>query len=246
MAADPTKSGDAQGHILLVDDEPTIREPLAEYLMRYGYQVTEAADAVAARACLEQSDVSLALIDIMMPGEDGLSLTTAIRAQGRLPVILLTARTEDTDRIVGLEIGADDYVVKPFNPRELLARIKAVLRRTTAEPQTVQSAAEQVYRFAGFDLDPGRRQLRRDGAEIILTGGEFALLLALIERAGRLLGREQLLDITQGREAALFDRSIDNQISRLRKKIENDPKAPDIIKTVRGGGYVLAVPVTQG
>ena len=232
--------------LLLVDDEPSIREPLQEYLGANGYEVRTAADAKEARTHLEAADIDLVLLDIMMPGEDGLSLTRDLRANSRLPIILLTARAEDTDRIVGLEIGADDYVTKPFNPRELLARVRAVLRRAPGTEAPVANDDASRFRIDSFILEiEGRRLLDPEGEEIKLTGGEYELLLALAERAGRVLSRDQLLDITQGREAHVFDRSIDNQVSRLRKKIEDDPKDPQMIKTVRGGGYVLAAKVIK-
>ena len=182
----------------------------------------------------------------MMPGEDGLSLCRHLRETGDMPVILLTARTEETDRIVGLEMGADDYVVKPFSPRELSARIKVVLRRMQAGG-TRQSAPESgAYAFAGRVLKTGERTLvDRDGVSVPLSTGEYNLLLALVGRPRQVLTRDQLLDLTQGREAAAFDRSIDNQISRLRRKIEADPKAPEIIKTVWGGGYTFTAEVTR-
>lgn len=236
-------SGD-RPHILVVDDEASIRDPLADYLSTNGYNVSAVADAAAARAFIERSPPDLVVMDIMMPGEDGLSLTRDLRTHNTLPIILLTAKGEDLDRIVGLEMGADDYLPKPFNPRELLARIKSVLRRST----DVQEAPteDRIYRFASFRLDVLARTLSRDNGEgIELTGGEFSLLQVLVERAGRVLNRDQLLDLTQGREASVFDRSVDNQISRLRRKIEQDPKTPQVIKTVRGGGYILASKVTR-
>ncbi|WOI53791.1 response regulator [Parvularcula sp. LCG005] len=232
-------------HVLVVDDEPSIREPLVDYLAMNGYRVSGAPTAQAARDVIAADPVHIVLLDIMMPGEDGLSLTRSIRADGSLPIILLTAKAEDTDRIIGLEMGADDYVVKPFNPRELLARIKAVMRRASTTNETTSPSG--TIQFDRFILDPeGRTLTTDDGEDIPLTGGEYALLMVLIERAGRVLNRDQLLDLTQGREAGVFDRSIDNQISRLRKKIEDDPKAPAIIKTVRGGGYVLSAKVIKG
>ncbi len=227
-------------HILVVDDEESIREPLIDYLTRNGLKVSEAASAAAARDVLDQGGIDLVLLDVMMPGEDGLSLTRSIRAQSSLPIILVTARVEDLDRIIGLEMGADDYVSKPYNPRELLARIKAVLRRAGTD-KTSEEEDGQSYIFAGYTLEvEARRLLDHTGEEIVLTGGEFSLLQVLLERAGRVLNRDQLLDLTQGRQTHVFDRSVDNQVSRLRKKLEEDPKAPQIIKTVRGGGYVLA------
>ena len=177
----------------------------------------------------------------MLPGEDGLSLCRGLRATSSLPVIMLTAVAEDTDRIIGLEMGADDYLTKPFNPRELLARIKAVLRRSAGTPAEI---TEGVLTFAGWQLSPAQRELRdRDGVLVPLTSGEFDLLLAFVERPERVLSRDQLLDLTRGRDAVPFDRSIDVQLSRLRRKIEADSKSPQLIKTVRGGGYMLAHPV---
>lgn len=233
-------------HILLVDDERSIREPLAHFLQKQGFRVTQAQDAAAARARLSAYAIDLVILDIMMPGEDGLSLTRHIRETGELPVILLTARSEETDRIVGLEMGADDYVVKPFSPRELAARVKVVLRRT-ANGGTRQHAPEAgAYAFSGWVLKTGERALiDQDGVSVALSTGEYNLLLALVQRPRAVLTRDQLLDLTQGREAAPFDRAIDNQISRLRRKIEADPKNPELIRTVWGGGYTLAAEVTR-
>lgn len=233
-------------HILLVDDERSIREPLAHFLQKQGFRVTQAQDAAAARARLSAYAIDLVILDIMMPGEDGLSLTRHIRETGELPVILLTARSEETDRIVGLEMGADDYVVKPFSPRELAARVKVVLRRT-ANGGTRQHAPETgAYAFSGWVLKSGERALiDQDGVSVALSTGEYNLLLALVQRPRAVLTRDQLLDLTQGREAAPFDRAIDNQISRLRRKIEADPKNPELIRTVWGGGYTLAAEVTR-
>jgi two-component system OmpR family response regulator len=230
---------------LLVDDERSIREPLAKYLEKQGFRVTQAGDAEAARTRLAAYAIDLVILDIMMPGEDGLSLTRHIRETSELPVILLTARTEETDRIVGLEMGADDYVVKPFSPRELAARVKVILRRVASGAR--QHAPETgSYGFAGWLLKTGERSLvDREGVSVPLSTGEYNLLLALVQRPRQVLTRDQLLDLTQGREAAAFDRAIDNQISRLRKKIETDPKNPDLIKTVWGGGYTLAAEVTR-
>ncbi|PVX31142.1 response regulator [Sphingomonas pokkalii] len=234
-------------HLLLVDDERSIREPLAQYLTRQGFRVTQAGDAESARARLNAYAIDLVVLDIMMPGEDGLSLCRHIRETSETPVILLTARSEETDRIVGLEMGADDYVVKPFSPRELSARIKVVLRRWSAAGGARQHAPESgSFAFAGWVLRTGERTLvDREGVSVPLSTGEYNLLLALVTRPRQVLTRDQLLDLTQGREAAAFDRAIDNQVSRLRKKIEPDPKNPSIIKTVWGGGYTLAAEVTR-
>jgi len=233
-------------HILLVDDERDIRDPLAAYLSKNGVRVSKAADAAQARQILSAYAIDLVLLDIMMPGEDGLALTGHIRATSQIPVILLTAKTEETDRIVGLEIGADDYVTKPFSPRELLARIKAVLRRATEGTGRVRAPDADSYAFGPWVLRSGERELvDRDGVAIPLSTGEFNLLHALVTRPRRVLSRDQLLDLSQGRELAAFERSIDNHVSRLRKKIEEDPSNPKLIKTVWGGGYMLAAEVRR-
>jgi DNA-binding response OmpR family regulator len=233
-------------HILLVDDERDIRDPLAAYLSRNGLRVTRAENAAAARQVLAAYAIDLVLLDIMMPGEDGLALTGYIRATSPVPVILLTARAEETDRIVGLEIGADDYVTKPFSPRELLARIKAVLRRAGEPATRVRAEDSESYGFGPWLLKSGERELiGPDGVAIPLSTGEFNLLHALVIRPRRVLSRDQLLDLTQGRELAAFERSIDNHISRLRKKIEENPSDPKLIKTVWGGGYMLAADVRK-
>ncbi len=231
-------------HILVVDDHRDIREPLAKYLIKHGYRVSEAADAAEARSTLQHGAPDLVVLDIMMPGEDGLSLTRDLRTHGSLPIILLTAVAEDTDRIIGLEMGADDYITKPFNPRELLARIKAVLRRTHDLPPKRDEADATTYTFEGWTFDVARRELiGRDGVSAPLSTGEYLLLHAMVKRAGIVLSRDQLLDLTRGRDTVAFDRSIDNQISRLRKKIETDPSDPKIIKTHWGGGYSFVAKV---
>ncbi|MGK6319996.1 response regulator [Sphingomonas sp. DT-204] len=233
-------------HLLLVDDERSIREPLAQYLTKQGFRVTQSGDAESARARLNAYAIDLIVLDIMMPGEDGLSLCRHIRATSDTPVILLTARSEETDRIVGLEMGADDYVVKPFSPRELAARIRVVLRRVAAGGVRQHGPEAGSYAFSGWVLKTAERTLiDREGVAVPLSTGEYNLLLALVTRPRQVLTRDQLLDLTQGREAAAFDRSIDNQVSRLRKKIETDPKNPTLIKTVWGGGYTLAAEVTK-
>ena len=235
------------GHLLVVDDDAEIRALVERFLGRHGYRVTTAADGEAMDRALAAGDVDLVVLDLMLPGEDGLSLCRRLRQSSAVPVIMLTALGDEADRIVGLEVGADDYLAKPFNPRELLARIRAVLRRTR-EPAAAVPVAEtgRRFRFAGWTLDPQRRELRDpQGVLVALTAGEYGLLLALVERPQRVLSRDQLLDITRGREAGPFDRSIDVQLGRLRRKIEADPKAPELIKTVRGGGYVLAATVLR-
>lgn len=232
-------------HILIVDDDREIRDALARYLEKQGWRLSKAEDAAAARRVMKAAAIDLVVLDVMMPGEDGLSLCRELRAAGDLPVILLTALVEETDRIVGLEIGADDYVTKPFNPRELVARIKAVLRRARALPPQRGAAADRgAVRFDGWTFDPGARALiDAEGVTVPLSTGEFLLLEALIRRPGMVLSRDQLLDLTRGRDAAVFDRSVDNQVSRLRRKIERDPKNPTLIKTHWGGGYSFAARV---
>ncbi|BAK65998.1 OmpR family two-component system response regulator [Sphingobium sp. SYK-6] len=235
-------------HLLLVDDETAIREPLGAYLQRAGFRVSEAPNAAEARRILASSAIELVVLDIMMPGEDGLSLCRSIREQGELPVILLTARTEETDRIVGLEMGADDYVLKPFSPRELVARIKTILRRaagTGASARESQNSAA-LYRFEGWTLRADDWTLTGpDEVVIPLSTADFRLLHAFVTHPRQVLSRDQLLDLTQGREAHAFDRSIDNQISRLRRKLEDDARSPVLIKTVWGGGYMFSADVIR-
>jgi two-component system, OmpR family, response regulator len=229
--------------VLIVDDDREIRDLLARFLRKHGLRVETVADGRAMARALESGRFDLVVLDLMLPGEDGLSLCRHLRATSSLPVIMLTAVAEDTDRIIGLEIGADDYVTKPFNPRELLARIKAVLRRTAGDGR---ETSEGTLTFAGWRLATAQRELRDpDGVLVPLTSGEFDLLLAFVERPERVLSRDQLLDLTKGRDALPFDRSVDVQLSRLRRKIETDPQNPKLIKTVRGGGYMLAQPVRR-
>ncbi len=231
-------------HILVVDDARDIREPLARYLRENCYRATASDGAAAARRALKTAGIDLVILDIMMPGEDGLSLCRYIRESSGIPVIMLTARGEELDRIVGLEIGADDYLGKPFNPRELLARISAVLRRTNTLPPRVRGPAVERYRFGDWTFNASQREITgQDGVAVPLSSGEFKLLMALLERPKIALSREQLLDLTKGHDSDVFDRSIDNQVSRLRRKIEHDPKNPRHIKTVWGGGYMLTTDV---
>jgi DNA-binding response OmpR family regulator len=231
-------------HVLIVDDERDILDPLASYLAKNGFRVSKGRDAAAAREILAAHSIDIALIDIMMPGEDGLSLTGFIRATSKIPVILLTAKAEETDRIVGLELGADDYVTKPFSPRELVARIKAVLRRTSEN--RVKAPEADAYAFGDWVLRTGERELvDKEGRAVPLSTGEYNLLLAFVTHPKRVLTRDQLLDLSQHRELGAFERSIDNHISRLRKKLEADPRDPKLIKTVWGGGYTLAAEVRR-
>lgn len=231
--------------LLLVDDEAALREPLAEYLARQGFVVSQAASAAEARTRLRDEPVDLVLLDIMMPGEDGLSLCRHLAESKAIPTILLTARTETTDRIVGLEIGADDYVTKPFEPRELVARIRSVLRRSGKAAATAPGEDELLV-FDGWRLDPLKRKLTdAEGAVVPISSVEFRLLLAFVEHPRQVLHRDRLLDMVQGREAHLFDRAVDNQVSRLRRKIEADSRNPVLIQTVWGGGYMLAADVRR-
>ena len=233
-------------HILIVDDHREIRDAVTRYLQKNGFRADAARDAVEMDARLAAGHYDLIVLDVMMPGEDGLSVCRRLSTEGTTPILMLTALGEETDRIVGLEIGADDYLPKPFNPRELLARIKAILRRAKAVPeQTAGSLTGHRVRFAGWLLDTDRRRLTReaDGTEVALTTAEFKLLTVFLERPRFVLSRDQLLDLTSGRSAHVFDRTIDNQVSRLRRKIEADPARPEIITTVRGGGYSLACDV---
>ncbi len=231
-------------HILVVDDNREIRDALIRYFRKCGLRTSVAEDGRAMHRVLQKSAVDLVVLDIMMPGEDGLSLCRTIRATSDLPVILLTARDGELDRIIGLEIGADDYVVKPFNPRELLARINAVLRRAAAIPNredTVDDDVNGILRFGRWVYYVHRHELEReDGVSLSLSTGEHLLLKALISRRNMILTRDQLLDIVRGREAQAFDRSIDNLINRLRKKIEKDPRCPEHIITHWGTGYSFA------
>jgi two-component system OmpR family response regulator len=237
---------DPQPHILVVDDHREIRDLIGRYLGKNGFRVTVADSAAAARKAQKAAAIDLVVLDIMMPGEDGLSFCRYLRETSDTPVILLTAMAEDTDRVVGLEIGADDYVTKPFNPRELLARIRAVLRRTLAVPKSRDAVEARKLKFDRFVLDVQRRELlAADGVSAPLSTAEFQLLTAFLKRPNMVLNRDQLMDLTSGRTPQIFDRSIDNQVSRLRKKIEIDPKVPELIKTVWGGGYIFTADVEE-
>ena len=228
-------------HILIVDDHREIRELVSRALTKDGFRVSTAADGRAMRKVLADSRIDLILLDLMLPGEDGLSLCRALRAESTIPIIMLTAKGDEVDRVIGLEMGADDYLPKPFGSRELIARIKAVLRRSHGHaPDPTPDRRPKRYRFDRWLLDTGARELLRDdGVTVPLSTGEYDLLLALVERPQRVLSRDQLLDLARGRAASAFDRSIDTQVSRLRKKLERDPGEPKIIKTVWGGGYMF-------
>ena len=235
-------------HLLIVDDDPGLRELLTDYLGRNGFRVSSAGDGRGLWAALERETVDLVILDLMLPGDDGLVLCRSLRARSPIPIIMLTARGDATDRIVGLEMGADDYLTKPFNPRELLARIKALLRRTrsndAAEP--IESGTVLRLCFAGWCLEVATRQLiAPDGLCVPLGAAEYRLLRVFLDHPQRILSRDQLLDLTQGREATPFDRSIDVQVSRLRRRLRDDPREATLLKTVRSEGYLFAAPVRR-
>lgn len=240
---------DTNAMIAVVEDDSEIRDLVRDFLERERFAVLACANGAELDAQMRTTRPDVIVLDLMMPGEDGLSICRRISAAGGPPIIILSAKGEDIDRIVGLEIGADDYLAKPFNPRELVARIRALLRRGQSAPaQTVVEDEEdrELYRFAGFSLDVDGRVLTRGGSEVTLSNGEFALLTAFVRRPRRVLSREQLLDLTRGPDAAPVDRAIDVQLSRLRRKLADDPSAPALIKTVRGDGYLFSADVSRG
>jgi two-component system OmpR family response regulator len=233
-----------QDHVLVVDDDTEMRTLLAEYLGGSGFRVSLASNGSEMRHVMQAEPPDVVMLDLMLPGEDGLALCRELRAKSHVPVIMLSARSADVDRIVGIEMGADDYLAKPFNPRELLARLKALLRRSRSlgKPQ----ADSHRVRFAGWTLDlAARHLLDPEGVVVPLSGGEFRLLAVFVEHANRVLDRNQLMDLALGREATPFDRSIDVQVSRLRQRLRDDGREPRIIKTVRNSGYVLAAAVER-
>ncbi len=232
---------DREARILVVDDDARLRELLVRYLGENGFRVRSAVDAPSMDRELRREPADLLVLDLMLPGEDGLSICRRLRSEReQLPIVMLTARGEEIDRILGLEMGADDYLPKPFNPRELLARIRAVLRRRgTAAPPGAPSLEQTSVQFGHFRLDLGSRQLWRDGQLLPITSGEFAVLKALVEHPRRPLSRDQLMELARGREHEAFDRAIDVQISRLRKLVEETPAKPRYIQTVWGFGYVF-------
>ncbi len=233
-------------HILVVDDDGEIRQLIGRFLRENGFRVTGARDAVQMRETLANAEVDLVVLDVMLPGTSGLDLCREIRARSMMPIIMLTARRDETDRIVGLEVGADDYLPKPFNPRELLARIRAVMRRVAHAGDPTTAHRQRYITFAGWSLDTHRHELANpEGVVIDLSGGEYDLLLAFVEHPNRVLRREQLLELARHRLTEGFDRSIDVQISRLRKKLEMDGSASPLIKTIRGAGYMFVPAVTR-
>ncbi len=226
-------------HILVVDDDADLRQMVADYLGDYDLRVTGAPDGAAMRDAMAREVVDLVLLDLKLPSEDGMTLARELRETSSVPIVILTGRKDDVDRIMGLELGADDYLTKPFNLRELLARIRAILRRTQAHPVIhVEGRTPQAFRFGGWELDlRSRRLTSNDGDRVELTHAEFALLAAFLGAPERILSREQLLELSRGNDENVFDRSIDVQILRLRRKIESDPSRPKLIRTERGAGY---------
>jgi two-component system OmpR family response regulator len=236
----------AEPHILVIDDDREIRDLLGRFLEKHDFRVSTARDTLEARRLWPHAHFNLVVLDLMIPGESGLDFATWLRREGNVPIIMLTAMAEETDRIVGLELGADDYVGKPFNPRELLARIRAVLRRSAEGSEKNRDDSNQVYRFSGWTVEPARRRLLNPAnVEVALTGGEFDLLIALLAHPNRVLTRDMLHDLLHGRPASPYDRGIDVAVSRLRRKLEDSDSSTQLIKTVRGGGYILAVDVEK-
>ncbi len=238
-------------HVLIVDDEPRIRTMVRRYLIEEGLQVSEASDGSAMRAALESERIDLVLLDLVMPGEDGLSLARDIRRTSDVPIIMVTGKGDLIDRVVGLEAGADDYIAKPFHLREVLARIRTVSRRARAPapeaPPTVGEPTGDILAFDGWRLDMPRRSLRSPtGGDVALSAAEFELLRAFVQNPNRILSRDQLMDLAKGRDWAAYDRTVDTQVMRLRKKVETDPANPVLIKTVRGAGYLFVGIVTPG
>lgn len=235
----------APDNILVVDDDAEIRALLSEYLTREGYKVTTVPDGRAMDEALEDQRFDLVVLDLMLPGEDGISLCRRLRAKSILPIIMLTARGEEADRITGLETGADDYLPKPFNPRELLVRIQSVLRRARTLPENLTPEQARRFSFAGWHLDTATRQLVSPAEVVVpLSGAEYRLLLTFLHHAGEVLSRDRLTEIIRGRGSHMpFDRSIDVQVSRLRQRLGDDGRVPALIRTVRGEGYLFAIPV---
>jgi two-component system OmpR family response regulator len=238
---------EAEAHVLVVEDDGEMRALIARFLRQNGYRVTAVRDGREMWETLAGAPVDLVLLDIMLPGQSGLDLCRALRAKSGVPVIMVTARGEETDRVLGLELGADDYIPKPFGRAELLARVRALLRRARGQTGTPQAGASGIFlRFGGWTLDTRRRELiAPDGTSIDLSGGEYDLLLAFCEHPQRVLSRDQLLDLARSRTAIGIDRSVDVMVSRLRRKIEPSDDSPEMIKTIRGAGYMFVPPVTR-
>jgi len=234
----------ALAHVLIVDDDPIIREAIADYLSQYGLRVTAVADGGAMHAVLAREVVDLVVLELKLPREDGMTLTRRLRDQSAIPIVMLTGRRDEADRVMGLELGADDYLTKPFSPRELLARIRAVLRRRRREIQPGRPEGIRAYRFDGWELNLNTRRLRnRDGQTVPLGNGEFSLLVVLLGAPNRVLSSDQLLDMSRLHRDEVYNRSVNTQVCRLRRKLENDPTNPRYIRTERGAGYLFGVPV---
>jgi two-component system OmpR family response regulator len=233
--------------VAVIEDDPGIRDLVTDLLRREGFEVLAYADAASFFRSAPVERLDCLILDVMLPGEDGLSICRTLRAaRPRLPILMVSAKGDDVDRIVGLEVGADDDLAKPFNARELLARVRAALRRLRAGSEAAAGEEAAIYRFAGWTLSAGNRSLTApDGALVNLTGGEFDLLLALVSHPQRVVTRDQLLDWTRGKVATPFDRAVDVQLSRLRRKIGDDPREPAMIRTIRGDGYMFAMPVAR-
>ena len=235
---------DKPDRILIVDDDPEIRRLLVDYMARNGFEPHSARDGREMVQMLDRHAIDLIVLDLTLPNTDGLTLCRDLRVRSSLPVLMLTARGEEADRIVGIEMGADDYLVKPFSPRELLARIKTILRRTRALPPNLRPDSQRCLMFAGWRLDTATRALTApDGVVVSLSGGEYRLLRILLEHPNRVLNRDQLMELIHGKSAEPFDRTIDVQISRLRQRLRDENREPQLIRTVRGEGYVLATAV---
>ncbi|HEV7390691.1 MAG TPA: response regulator [Burkholderiales bacterium] len=234
----------ALAHVLAVDDDPTIREAIADYLGQHEFRVTAVADGQAMQMVLADDVVDLLVLDLKLRGEDGMALARRVRDESAIPIIMLTGRSEEPDRVMGLELGADDYLTKPFSPRELLARIRAVLRRKRPEMQQGRPEGIRAYRFDGWELNLNTRRLRgREGQAVPLSNGEFGLLVVFLGAPHRMLSRDQLLDMSRLHSDDVYNRSVNTQVMRLRRKLETDPARPRYIRTERGAGYVFSVPV---
>src|SRR5712671_37404 len=233
-----------QPHVLVVDDDPVIRELVSDYLGKNEFRVTAVADGKAMRAALADEVVDLIVLDLRLRAEDGMAIARRMRDESEIPILMLTGRSEEADRVMGLELGADDYLTKPFSPRELLARIRTILRRRRAEVRQGKPEGIRAYRFDGWELNLNTRRLSAPGGKVVaLSNGEFSLLVVLLGAANRILSRDQLLDLSRLHNDEVFNRSIDVQILRLRRKIERDPAEPRYIKTERGAGYLFGVAV---
>ena len=234
----------ALAHVLAVDDDPVIREAIADYLGQHEFRVTAVADGPTMQAVLAQEVVDLLVLDLRLQSEDGMALARRVRDESAIPIIMLTGRGEEADRVMGLELGADDYLTKPFSPRELLARIRAVLRRRRPEVQQGRPEGIRAYRFDGWELNLNTRRLKdRDGQAVPLSNGEFSLLVVFLGAPHRMLTRDQLLDMSRLHGDDVYNRSVNTQVMRLRRKLETDPARPRYIRTERGAGYVFSVPV---